>query len=126
MTNLPLHAPPPNGPTRRPVWYRRHGFWRLIGLTILFGLAAPTVGHIGMAWFGPGDPKGVNIDQLNREIDPKAAIASACHNTITGVKHLENPAVGPDDRYQRWSVVPIDGHVDRAMLDTRTGKVVCP
>lgn len=73
-----------------------------------------------------GDPATVSIVRLGREVHPKATIAQACRHSVIRVRHLEEAGVGPDSRYQRWSVEPVGGHVDRVLLDTVTGKTICP
>jgi len=91
-------------------------------------LAFPTAVHLltYSATHTSGDPRGVGIEDLGREINPKAAILKACSAAIVNVGHVEDHEYGTDGRYQSWSVVPRDGHVDRAFLDTKTGRVICP
>jgi len=112
------------GAPREPWWQRSI---KAVGLTLLVELATPTA--VDLVRNQVKDPPGVAIDDLGgREVDPKVAILKACGETVVAVKHLERPdsRVGPEDRYQRWEVVPRPGHVDRAFLDTKTGGAICP
>jgi hypothetical protein len=74
-----------------------------------------------------GDPGHVYIDALGHDIQPRPYITGACHGTVLKTLHLEDPNVQLNHHsYQRWTVTPTAGHLDRVLLDTDTGTVICP
>jgi hypothetical protein len=75
------------------------------------------------ALFPPHDPGTVYITQLNRVVDPRSVITTACPQSVRGVKHFVGYS-GVDN--QEWSVTPVEGHVDRAFLNVDSGAVTCP
>ncbi|GAB3279035.1 hypothetical protein GCM10027589_05400 [Actinocorallia lasiicapitis] len=114
----------PSQPERRP-WFKRSAVWLKVLIVILFPLALHTVQKVAFDHLA-GDPNAVYVEDLDRDVDPRAAILKACPLTVIRVKHLEDTDVDPDLRYQSWSVDPAPGHVDRAWFDTKTGGAICP
>jgi hypothetical protein len=96
---------------------------------VIAGIAAITLANAvnAVTAWSVGDPDTVYIGALGHDIQPRPYITGACHGTVLKTLHLENPAVLLHHHdYQRWTVVPVAGHLDRVLLDTDSGAVICP
>ncbi len=93
-----------------------------------------TLAAIGLALGMPkllhaavGDPSHVSVGNMNHDIAPKTWIEQHCTGSVVRALHLDNPAVEENGHdYQRWTVLPKPGHVDRVLLDLDSGTVICP
>jgi len=75
-----------------------------------------------------GDPTAVyDVGPHHATIQPRAYIDAHCPGSVRATRHLisGNVTMGGDS-YQRWSVLPRPGHMDEVLLDTDSGKVICP
>jgi hypothetical protein len=95
----------------------------LVALAVVgVGLGVPRLIHDSV-----GDPAGVGITDLNHDIAPKPWIEEHCITSVVRALHLDNAGVEETGHYyQRWTVTPKPGHVDRVLLDMESGAVICP
>ncbi|WP_042377426.1 hypothetical protein [Streptacidiphilus melanogenes] len=86
------------------------------------GLGAPRLLHDSV-----GDPAQVDITDLRHPTAPKPWIEEHCTNSVVQALHLDDAVVEENGHdYQRWTVTPRPGHVDRVLLDMDDGTVICP
>ncbi|MBF9069018.1 hypothetical protein [Streptacidiphilus fuscans] len=86
------------------------------------GLGVPRLIHDSV-----GDPAEVGITDLNHDIAPKPWIEQHCTTSVVHALHLDNAGVQENGHYyQRWTVTPKPGHLDRVLLDMDSGTVICP
>lgn len=103
--------------------------WGVIGSMVVAGLAG--LGLVNLIEDGldkfRDDPRVVYIDKFDREVNPKELIERSCEHSLERVVHLDEGSVELwKDWYQRWVVIPKPGHPDRVLLNTTTGKTICP
>ncbi|WP_152648599.1 hypothetical protein [Streptacidiphilus anmyonensis] len=69
----------------------------------------------------------MGITDMNHEIAPKPWIEEHCTTSVVRALHLDNAGVEENGHYyQRWTVTPKPGHLDRVLLDMDSGTVICP
>ena len=104
-------------------WFSRLGRVVLVVLAAVgVGLGMPELLHAGV-----GDPSRVAITDISHDIAPKPWIEQHCTGSVVRALHLDNPVVEVNGHeYQRWTVTPEPGHVDRVLLDLDSGTVICP
>jgi hypothetical protein len=74
-----------------------------------------------------GDPTSIyGVGPGGATIHPRAYIVAACPASVRKTLHLIGSVDKGTDSYQRWSVVPLPGHLDEVLLDTDSGAVICP
>lgn len=127
LPRLDAHADPP----RRRWWLFQAATTRAgkVGRVVVFALAVLEFGRLlhGLGNWALGDPDTVYISRLDRYVKPRAYIAAQCPGSVRRVLHVASNEVRLDGHdYQRWSVDPLPGHLDQVLLDSDSGKVVCP
>jgi hypothetical protein len=95
------------------------GFFAVVGLVV----GAPAFGQ-----WAVGDPTTIyDVGSPSRTVDPRLYIRDNCPISVRRVLHLGSNDVELDGHsYQRWSVVPLPGHLDEVLFDTDSGHVICP
>ncbi|WP_377266890.1 hypothetical protein [Peterkaempfera sp. SMS 1(5)a] len=104
-------------------WYSRLFRFALVVLAVIgIGLGMPKLLRTSV-----GDPSHVSITDASHDIAPKSWIEQHCKSSVVRALHLDNPVVEENGHdYQRWTVTPKYGHVDRVLLDVDSGRVICP
>ncbi|MFG1876487.1 hypothetical protein ACGFIV_16765 [Sphaerisporangium sp. NPDC049003] len=108
------------------------GLLKVVGVTLTSGLAGYGAYSIADDYLSPmlyGHPDSVYIASLGKDVEPKSFIEKNCVHSVIGVKALEESSIeikGDSDIYQRWTVIPKPGHIDRVLMSTVSGKVICP
>ena len=104
-----------------PLWIARSaiGFFAIVGLVV----SAPAVTQ-----WTVGDPTSVYGPGTNgKSVEPRLYIRKSCPLSVRRVLHLESNDVELNGHsYQRWSVVPLPGHLDEVLFDPVSGHVICP
>ena len=102
--------------------------WILRSAIGLFALVGFIVGGPAIGRWAVGDPTDVNIGGAHsRSVNPRTYIQDNCPLSVRRTQHLESNDVELDGHsYQRWSVVPVPGHLDEVLVDTDSGHVICP
>jgi hypothetical protein len=74
-----------------------------------------------------GDPSSIDgLGPNGATIHPRPYIVAACPASVHEVLHLIGFVDLDGHSYDRWSVVPVPGHLDEVLLDTDSGTVLCP
>ena len=95
-----------------------------IGVLALIGFSGVMQ---GFTQWTVGDPTFIDGAGPNgTTIHPRPYIVAACPASVREALHLIGFVDLDGHSYQRWSVVPVPGHVDEVLLDMDSGIVVCP
>ncbi len=74
-----------------------------------------------------GDPTYIDaVGPSGATIHPRPYIVAACPTSVRETLHMIGFVYLSGHNYQRWTVVPFPGHLDEVLLDTDSGKVICP
>jgi hypothetical protein len=81
----------------------------------------------GFTQWTVGDPTYIDgLGPNGKTIHPRPYIVAACPASVREAMHLIALVDLDGHSYQRWSVVPVTGHLDEVLLDMDSGIVVCP
>ena len=81
----------------------------------------------GFTTWTVGDPASIDgLGANGATIQPRPYIVAACPASVREALHLIGFADLSGHSYERWSVVPVPGHLDEVLLDMDSGTVVCP
>jgi hypothetical protein len=115
---------------RRPTLFDAATTWHArLGRGLLLVLAAVGIalGMPKLVHYSVGDPAQVFVNDLNRSVAPRPWIEQHCAGSVVRALHLDDPVVEENGHdYQRWTVTPKTGHLDRVLLDLDHGTVICP
>lgn len=115
---------------KRPTLFDAATTWPArLGRALLVVLAATglALGVPGLLHAAAGDPGHVGIGGMSDDIAPRPWIERHCTASVVRALHLDDADVRENGHdYQRWTVTPRPGHVDRVLLDLDSGTVICP
>ena len=96
----------------------------VIGVLAIIGF---TVVMQGFTKWTVGDPTVIDgLGTNGATIHPRPYIVAACPASVREALHLIGFVDLDGHSYERWSVVPLPGHLDEVLLDMDSGTVMCP